>query len=219
MIHIVTFCAIININNINNINYFNKMKKISLFTIAFLLSSKAALAGYGYSPVTHEATICRNIVPGRPTITNVQSLGNGEIKIAWNTVDRATSWTVSYGNESNKYVYGIVNFGDNQSRAVNIAMLPAGTYYVALKANNGCMPGSFSPEQKIVISKNGSLTTTQTKRTIVQQIKKVIAPQATPTAVATQAPVEPTVTETIPSPTPTPEKVGFFKRIFNFIFN
>jgi hypothetical protein len=133
-------------------------------------------------------------------------------------VDRANSWTIAYGKESGKYIYGMTNFGDANSRAVNINMLPVGTYYLVVKANNGCMPGAFSGERKITVGSNGSVLGTTSrargsvlgtiftpKPTATPSVEATITPQLTPSA-------EPTV-----APTQT-ENLNFFQRLWKFIF-
>ena len=71
--------------------------------------------------------------------------------MTWDGVDRANSWTVAFGSESGKYIYGAHNFGDANSRGIRINSLPGYKYYFVLRANNGCMPGAFSAEKAITL--------------------------------------------------------------------
>lgn len=127
------------------------MKKtfVPIICILYLfLCAGKVVAGYGSAP---SAPVCNNEKPGQASFSYVRRTTNNQIEVAWNSVDRATSWTIAYGVEPGKYIYGMADFGDSQSRSVTINMLPPGVYYLVIKANNGCMPGVFSSEKKITV--------------------------------------------------------------------
>lgn len=90
---------------------------------------------------------------------------------------------MAYGVQPGKYIYGISNFGDSNSRSINIKSLPAGKYYFAVKANNGCMPGAFSNEWPVVMKGKGSVVAVSKAVVKTQEAKVTVAP------VVTKAPV------------------------------
>lgn len=203
------------------------LKKICLFaviltglSILFLTLSGTVL---GYGEAKHEspsnaaktAEVCDALAPGKPWLYKAKSIGKGVVELYWDKVDRATSWTVAYGPKSGKHPWGIVNFGNSESRSVKITHLPNGTFYFVVRANNNCMPGPFSNEQKVRL---GSIITN-----IVQQIT---GKQPTPGAQVTLPP-QPTRVPTVkvsppkngtqaPTLTPTPKKGGFWQSITDF---
>ena len=197
-----------------------------LFVLGFLSlyyfsNVETVVAGYGTSPASHSAPVCNSQLPGNTWITNVSKTGQSQIEINWVGADRATSWTVAYGRESGKYLYGISNFGDNNSRAVNINMLPSGTYYMVIKANNDCMPGSFSPERKVIVGNVMARTIEYTRNgNIGTQVS--FPALTTPEAVGDTTQVAPTATVTatpevrLEDPTPAPS-LNIFQRIWKFL--
>ncbi len=200
------------------------MKTLSVvlaFVLVFVLSTTPSLAGYGTAPNINKAPTCNSEKPGQAQFSFVQKSGRNQIEVGWNAVARATSWTIAYGTESGKYVYGMADFGNNQSRSVKINMLPAGTYYLVIKANNNCMPGNFSNERKIIVSQNGEFREYKrfsffTRPSITQETDNsdiVIVPTITPTAYPTP------ITTITPQTILTPEKqLGLFQRIWRFFF-
>lgn len=198
--------------------------------LILLFITKTTAFGYGEArnvPASNEAIsapVCGNTVPSKPWLYSAKSLGNGVVELTWTKADNGNSWTVAYGVISGKYVYGISNFGNSESRSIKISHLPAGTYYFVVRANNGCMPGPFSNEQKVNV---GSL--------VARLVQKVTGGQPTPTPTVKQqgtqikpTPTVKTVRPTIvPSkggqnlvptatPTPTPKKGGLLQRILDF---
>jgi len=104
---------------------------------------------------------CNNSLPAKPAIITVKASNKrGEVEVFWSDTERATGWTLMYGIKSGKYIYGVSDFGDNQSRSIKVGMLKVGrTYYFSIKANNGCMPGPESAEWQIRVgNKRGKLT-------------------------------------------------------------
>jgi len=186
---------------------------------SLILSATPAAAGYGSSPSggggqSNDAPVCNNSVPGKTRVVFVRKSGNSQIEIGWNGVDTASTWTIAYGKESGKYIYGMSNFGDGNSRSVKINMLPPGTYYAVVKANNGCMPGPFSDERKITVFNSGNVLGAKAVKTGGQVLGTKATPSKTPTATGTNTP-----TETV-DPTPTQgesgESLNFFQRIIRF---
>jgi len=149
------------------------------------------------------------------------------VKLVWDKSDRSSSWTIAYGVESGKYIWGIDKFGNGELRSFTVGGLPAGTYYFVVRGNNGCMPGPFSDEVKVVAGKakvayTGTVTpkttapvvtepkTTTTKITPVPT--RVVQPKVT-TAPQTETD---TTKPVVPQPTPTPAKKGFLQGIVDF---
>jgi hypothetical protein len=188
---------------------------LSLATLAF--SASPALAGYGTSPAAASAPTCDNTAPAKPSFSFVRKAGASEIEIGWNATDKATKWTVAYGPEKGKYIYGLSDFGDENSRSVKISMLPQGVYYVVVKANNGCKPGPFSDERKVTVTAGGQVLGARTFRPFTGNVLGVKtaaspAPEVTtaPSASVTSAPVA-----TAPQ-AETAEKLNWFQRLVRF---
>ena len=182
-----------------------KILSLAFFAILLTVKTPTVLAGYGSAP---GAPVCNNEKPGKPSLNSVIKSNKDEIEVSWGNANRATSWTIAYGKESGKYIYGMTNFGNSNSRSVNINMLPVGTYYFVVKDNMVFMPGYFSQEKKVVVSNNGNILGA---KKITTPSKNQTTPTIAPTATSTPT-VEPTAT-----PTPT-EKIGFFKSIWRFFF-
>lgn len=132
-------------------------KKILVFSsvlaIALLAFSSFVMVSKvnAYALTAAGAPICNNSAPGMPYISSLRALGGGSVEVSWSAVSSASDWTVAYGVRSHTYIYGIHNFGNGESRSVRINSLPAGRYYFALRANNGCMPGAFSNELAVTV--------------------------------------------------------------------
>ena len=202
----------------------NKITKTSLtlsfLILASLVSATGAFANYGSAPDTSgqngpaSAPVCNNTVPGVPSFNFVRRVANNQIEIGWNATANATSWTVAYGNQPGKYIYGVSNFGNADSRSLKIGMLPTGVYYVVVKANNGCMPGSFSPERKMTVFASGNVLGAKTRTGTILGAKTT--PGVTPSAGSPTGGVELSGTGT---PTPTSGQGGnIFQRFFHFLF-
>lgn len=200
------------------------MKKISVvstLTLMFALSTSAVFAGYGTAPNINQAPSCNKEKPAQANFTYVRKTGTNQIEVAWTPTDRATSWTIAYGSESGRYIYGMNDFGDSNSRAVNINMLPTGTYYLVIKANNGCMPGNFSPERKMTVFSNGTVAGARTFR-----LGSILGRTATPTPseevitnITTPTPVAATPTSVVTNVESAPvERLNIFQKIWRFLF-
>lgn len=149
-------------------------------------------AAYGEAPTfagsTTGAPYCSNKAPKMVWPFWAKAAGTNAIDLSWGEMADTSSWTVAYGVSKGTYIYGVSNFGNASSRSLRIGSLPGGTYYVAMRANNGCMPGPFSNEWRVVV---GGGTGTAFFGTA--------APTPTITTLKTT-----TFTETRVSPTPKP---------------
>ncbi len=201
----------------------NSLKVALVSTILLSLPCSSVLAGYGSAPSPARAPVCGQSKPETPEFTFVKNSGADQIELGWNHVDRATSWTIAYGRQKGKYVYGMSDFGDSSSKSVTIGMLPAGSYYIVLRANHDCMPGAFSTERQIVVSGGGVVQTVYANEdNYVPEV--VYVPSGTPAP--TQS-ITPTPKVTVyPQPSPTVMEVqpkrswlsNFFHNLVDFIF-
>ena len=120
-------------------------------------------AAYGNAPTFAASTTnppgCSNKAPITVWPFWAKAVDTNAINLTWGAVADTSSWTVAYGVSPGTYIYGVSNFGNNSSRSFTINSLPAGTYYVVIRANNGCMPGPFSNEWKVAVGGGGSGTT------------------------------------------------------------
>lgn len=194
----------------------------SVFLVLGLAFVPVVMAGYGEAGT---APGCSAEKPSKPWLYYSEFLGNGQVKLVWDKNDRASSWTIAYGAESGKYVWGIDRFGNGDLRSFTVNSLPAGTYYFVVRGNNGCMPGPFSNEVKVVAgAKKVIYTGTGTTTPVVVQPKTTTA-KVTPVPTkkvqpkVTSVPKNGAVGTTNPQPTPTPAKKGFFQGIIDFFLN
>lgn len=196
----------------------------SIFLVVGLVAVPVVLAGYGEAGV---APTCTAEKPSKPWLYYSEFLGNGQVKIVWDKNDRASSWTIAYGAESGKYIWGIDRFGNGELRSFTVSSLPAGTYYFVVRGNNGCMPGPFSNEVKVAAgAAKVAYTGTGVAKTTVPVVTEpeTTKPRVTLTPTRTVQPRVTTAprggTETtrpvVPQPTPTPAKKGFFQGIIDF---
>lgn len=200
---------------------FNKSILISSsISLALMLSSASVVyAGYGEAG---SATFCSNEKPSKPWLYAVTNSGRDQASLYVDKSDRANSWTVAYGVQSGRYIYGLTNFGRGDERIITVNHLPAGTYYFAIRGNNGCMPGPFSGEMSVRIGGGARLASnyvapvqTYVPPTNPRTITPVITPRTT------VAPTVPQVTQpkaVVPAPkvTPPAPKIGFWQSITNF---
>ncbi len=198
---------------------------ISALVVLGLAFVPVVMAGYGEAGT---APGCSAEKPSKPWLYYSEFLGNGQVKLVWDKNDRSGSWTIAYGAESGKYVWGIDRFGNGDLRSFTVNGLPAGTYYFVVRGNNGCMPGPFSNEVKVVAGAKKVVYTGTTKAPPVVVEPKTTTPKVTLTPTKK---VQPKVTTTpkngavgttkpvVPQPTPTPAKKGFLDGILDFFRN
>lgn len=180
-----------------------------LFVVMFTMSAGVVLAYNEPGPAS--APVCGNAKPQKAWLYRIKSLGKGKYQLYWDKADKASSWTVGYGTQPGKYIYGISNFGDGNSRNLVVNTFSNKKFYFAIKANNGCMPGDWSNEWKV-----GTGSTVGT--VVTPKVVKAAAPvvnSAVP--VVTKAPAKvnvPVVTKTplvnTPAPSTTLPKSGGF---------
>jgi hypothetical protein len=88
------------------------------------------------------APVCSDTVPSVPVISSVITTGTNSVKVNWNKVSPANSYSILYGPNSGNYLYSVFSTGDTNS--FDIDGISNGCFVV--KAVNGCMPGSLSTE-------------------------------------------------------------------------
>lgn len=150
--------------------------KLFFLAGAFPLILAPKVMAYGFS--TTNVPACDNLPPSSPWLHKTVASGPGSVNLAWYEVPSASSWTVAYGTQPGKYIYGLSGFGDGNSRSTTINHLPSGTYYFVVRANNGCKPGIFSNETKVSVSR-GSAGARLVANTSSQD-KEVVQPSTNP---------------------------------------
>lgn len=133
---------------------------------------------------------CTDGAPGStPQLTSAVANGSSQITLTFtNSTNPVTNYLLAYGLSSGQYIYGNPNVGGQGTTSYTVNSLAKGTtYYFAVKAVNGCTPGSFSNE----VSANTT--------------GGVVASTPAPTEATSDITPTDTPTDT-PSPTPSKEK-------------
>jgi len=101
-----------------------------------------------------ETPSCSDTAPGSaPYLRSAEVVGSSQVKLTWNpAADPVSSYLVSYGLKSANYIYGNIYIGGHDATSYTVSKLKAGTtYYFAIIAVNGCMPGNFSNEMSAYV--------------------------------------------------------------------
>ncbi|MBU1326825.1 hypothetical protein KKB64_00325 [Patescibacteria group bacterium] len=185
-----------------------------LFVLALIVAAKTTvMAGYGEAG---NKPSCGDQKPGKPWLYAARVTGKNQVTLYWDKSDKASSWTVAYGVEAGKYIYGQDRFGYIGQRTTTINDLPAGQYYFVIRGNNGCMPGPFSDEQTAKVGSTVKTVMTGTGYTApVQEGVKLVptprgegkTPLTVPTGIKGTTPV---------FPTPAPTRPTFWQSFGNF---
>lgn len=126
---------------------------------------------------------CSDKTPGStPQLSSAVASGSNQITLTWKDSSNPVSYyLVSYGIAPGKYIYGNPNVGGQGTTSYTINNLAKGTtYYFAVKAVNGCAPGSFSNEASATTT-GGIVANTPTPTPSDTNIQNVISPTDTPT--------------------------------------
>jgi len=90
-------------------------------------------------------------VPKAPILVSATKISSTEVKLTWETVNRADYYLIAYGQEPGKYLYGSPNVGKVTSYTVG-GLTAGKTYYFAVAAvagsGNCSAAGPFSNELK-----------------------------------------------------------------------
>lgn len=102
--------------------------------------------GSGGTSGSSAAPVCNDTAPGSaPTITNV-TYGTNSVTLTWTpAADPVSYYLIAYGTEPGVYTYGNPNIGNTTTYTIQ-GLSGGTTYYFAIKAVHGCMPGPFSNE-------------------------------------------------------------------------
>lgn len=93
----------------------------------------------GFSPPgPGSPPVCDSARPIPPELISVVRKGTSAT-LTWKAVSNATHYSIIYGNEPNKYIYGVANTGNVTTFTVNALDLNT-KYYFAVIAVNDCMP-------------------------------------------------------------------------------
>lgn len=178
----------------------------------------------GYGEASSDTPDCEKPVPNTPWLYKAVPQGVGSIDLTWHDVNNAETWTIAYGTQSGKYIYGLADFGNSTSRNVTINYLPAGTYYLVVRASNGCAIGPFSNEAKVQVSSGragAKLVASQVPRDTTPS--PTVTPSTNPTKLGTTPKVSPSPkalksVDPVASPVPTEptEDIGFWQRLGDF---
>lgn len=126
---------------------------VSVFVLFFALP--VAYAAYGEAPTFAASSTspptCSNTAPKMVWPFWAKAVGNGKVELTWGKMNDVSSWTVAYGFAPHTYIWGQSNFGNDTWRSLTVNELPRGTYYFSIRGNNGCKPGPFSNEWKVVV--------------------------------------------------------------------
>lgn len=147
-----------------------------------------------FSITFYDATKGCVSIPSAPVLTSVVSNTNHKATLIWvNSPNPVTNYLVSFGEESQKYIYGDPNIGPQGTTTFTVGSLTGNkTYYFAVAANNNCGRSGFSNEVSV----------------IVKPIPSSPTPKPTLVPTATITPSIPPVTTLVlytPMPTETPK--------------
>ncbi|TRZ53790.1 hypothetical protein D4S03_01230 [bacterium] len=186
---------------------------VAMFTMSVTVAMAYGEPGptaSGGTPKT--APVCTSEKPQKAWLYRVKSLGKGQYQLYWDKADKASSWSVGYGTQPGKYIYGITSFGNGSSRDLVVNTFSNKIFYFSVKANNGCMPGDWSNEWKVGTAGTlNALLNTGTVKPVIPVIKKTTVVTPTVTKAPTKA-ITPVVTKT-PTVTPVttlPKTGGFW---------
>jgi len=180
---------------------------IPIFVLFFALP--VAYAAYGEAPTFAGSTTgvpdCSNTAPKMVWPFWAKAAGSGKVELTWGKMENVSSWTVAYGVAPGTYIYGQSNFGNDTWRSLTVNELPRGTYYFVIRGNNGCKPGPFSNEWKIVVGGGVSaFTGGQQLGAVVEAAEPEAAapPEVIAPPVVDTGTIQPTVGTEPPAPLP-----------------
>ncbi|MBU3978812.1 fibronectin type III domain-containing protein [Patescibacteria group bacterium] len=165
-----------------------------------------------------------------------RAIGNGQVRLNWVKSDKSSWYTIGYGLQPGRYIYGVSNTGDTDNFTIGY-LVPGRRYYFAVRGNNNGRPGPWSQEWSVVANGgNNTITATVNRTNPINAYNlpanngaKVNIPTPLPTAVVsvpsnsqpTAAPVveqQNNIPATVPQPvTQVPAQKGFFENIGGFI--
>lgn len=102
--------------------------------------SEPSQGGVGGGPVA--APVCGAATPSVPYLVSADYLGGNKIKITWNKVINANSYSIFYGPSTGNYLYGVPSTGNSDN--FTIEGLSKGCFVI--HAINDCAPSGPSNE-------------------------------------------------------------------------
>ncbi|HJX46011.1 MAG: hypothetical protein A2V72_02710 [Candidatus Nealsonbacteria bacterium RBG_13_37_56] len=140
------------------------------------LTQNVTLSGIGH--VTFYNPSCNDASPtSSPKLLTAETISNTRIKLTWTKAGNpVTFYTVYYGLEKGKYIYGNPNVGGANTTTYTVGSLNTGTtYYFIVIPGNGCTLGPISNElsAKVILSTSIPIPTE----------KPTIKPSPTPTTI------------------------------------
>lgn len=102
-----------------------------------------------YTPTPTPLNYCGDPVPGStPQLISAVSQASHQVTLTWSGASSPfTYYLLSYGLSSGNYIYGNPDIGGPGVTSYTVGNLSNGvTYYFAIRAVNGCKPGSLSNE-------------------------------------------------------------------------
>jgi len=126
------------------------------------LTQNVTLAGIGH--VTFYSPTCNDSSPSSaPKLLTADAISNTQIKLTWTKAGNpVTFYTVYYGLEKGKYIYGNPNVGGVNTTTYTVGSLNTNTtYYFIVIPGNGCTLGPISNElsAKATLSTNTPIPT------------------------------------------------------------
>lgn len=146
-----------------------------------------------------------------------RAIGNGQVRLNWVRSDRSTWYTIGYGLQPGRYIYGVSNTGNTDNFTIGY-LTPGRRYYFAVRGNNNGRPGPWSQEWSVVA--NGRTNTRAAAAVYganmynkpANNINNAYVPAPLPTAVVSvptysQPTVPPVVQQQNSAPTVVPQPV------------
>lgn len=121
------------------------------------------------------------------------------------SADPIDHYVLEYGKKSGEYLFGASNIGKKGTRTYLVQSLtPNTTYYFRVRGGNGCATGAWSNEMSVKTTVNGGIAWLSAKNTI--STPELIPREGpAPSPLASQVPMNASLTTPIIQPTPLPE--------------
>ncbi len=104
-----------------------------------------AASSTGSTGGSSASSVCSNTKPGSTALLSANKINSSSVKLTWSKVASASNYSVSYGNKSGQYLYGIDKTG-NVNEVVISALDPSQKYFFVVTPINNCTPGDKSNE-------------------------------------------------------------------------
>lgn len=173
--------------------------------------------GQSSSRSPFDAPICSDSRPtSAPKIVSAVSNQPNQVTLVWTKAnDPLSYYMVAYGLESNKPLFGNPNIGDKNTIIYTVKALSGGTtYYFKVRGGNGCMPGEFSNEVKVLVV-GPKINTSIAEGFEAGVLSQHTESEATPSAEKIEVPFKPI---TFAQPQRVISEAGnIFTKIINFI--